>query len=341
MMKMCSPAGLLAAGAVVMGSIGGAACSASAQEIVLQNDSLTDGGSVNVCPCFTQGEEAAVWLTSPCDGNIVGIQVFWKSFFGGAEQVIEDAILVYEGGTFPNPGPLKDELLAPLMTDGGLNEFRFKDENQSVPISIPVSEGEEFVVSFVFFSNNASDTFAPSVVSDDSGCQQQKNAVRVNGNSWQNACSLGVSGDWVIRAIVECTAEPTGAVCLPDGSCADGLTEADAIALGGVFNGAGSDCGDVQCLGACFVPGTGACLQFDKATCDAVSGQWQGPGTTDCDNCPADLAAPFGTLNFFDISAFIGLFNTGDPAADLAAPFGSLNFFDVAEYIAQFNTGCP
>jgi len=56
---------------------------------------------------------------------------------------------------------------------------------------------------------------------------------------------------------------------------------------------------------------------------------------------PADLAAPFGALNFFDISTFITLFNAGDPGADFAAPFGSLNFFDVAEYITLFNAGCP
>ncbi|MEM9374196.1 MAG: GC-type dockerin domain-anchored protein, partial [Planctomycetota bacterium] len=55
----------------------------------------------------------------------------------------------------------------------------------------------------------------------------------------------------------------------------------------------------------------------------------------------ADTAAPFGTLNFFDISAYIGLFNAGDPAADLAAPFGSLNFFDISTYIGIFNAGCP
>jgi len=58
-------------------------------------------------------------------------------------------------------------------------------------------------------------------------------------------------------------------------------------------------------------------------------------------DCPADLAAPFGSLNFFDIAAFIGLFNAGDLTADFAAPFGSLNFFDVVEYITQFNAGCP
>lgn len=58
--------------------------------------------------------------------------------------------------------------------------------------------------------------------------------------------------------------------------------------------------------------------------------------------CPADLAAPFeGVLNFFDVAAYIGLYNANDPAADLAAPFGVLNFFDVAAYISLYNAGCP
>jgi len=57
--------------------------------------------------------------------------------------------------------------------------------------------------------------------------------------------------------------------------------------------------------------------------------------------CPADLADPAGTLNFFDIVAFIDLYNSGDPGADLAEPFGSLNFFDVAAYVDLYNAGCP
>ena len=55
----------------------------------------------------------------------------------------------------------------------------------------------------------------------------------------------------------------------------------------------------------------------------------------------ADLAEPFGVLNFFDLAAYMALFNAGDPAADLASPLGVLNFFDVASYLGQFNTGCP
>jgi len=57
--------------------------------------------------------------------------------------------------------------------------------------------------------------------------------------------------------------------------------------------------------------------------------------------CSADFAEPFGVLNFFDVAAYIGLFNDQDPAADLAAPFGSLNFFDVAAFIGAYNVGCP
>jgi hypothetical protein len=48
-----------------------------------------------------------------------------------------------------------------------------------------------------------------------------------------------------------------------------------------------------------------------------------------------------GMLNFFDISAFIALYNVQDPDADIAGPFGVWNFFDIAAYIAQYNGGCP
>lgn len=55
---------------------------------------------------------------------------------------------------------------------------------------------------------------------------------------------------------------------------------------------------------------------------------------------PADLAEPFGVINFFDLVAFLDLFNAGDPVADFSDD-GQLNFFDVSEYLAVFNQGCP
>ncbi|MCC5823492.1 MAG: endonuclease/exonuclease/phosphatase family protein [Phycisphaerales bacterium] len=60
-----------------------------------------------------------------------------------------------------------------------------------------------------------------------------------------------------------------------------------------------------------------------------------GPGCS-----PADLAEPFGVLNFFDLAAYLELYNAGDLAADFTGD-GELNFFDLAAYLDIFNQGCP
>ena len=322
-----------------------AACAlAHADEQVLKNDSFTDGGSINLCPCFAANEEAAVWLTTPCDGAIVGIQIYWKSFFGGDEQKIEDSIRIYEAGTFPNPGPLIDELLAPVLTDGFMNEYRYYDESLIIPINIPVSAGETFVVSLKFFNSNANDPFAGSIGSDSNGCQPGKNAVKINGTTWTNACALGVSGDWVIRAIVDCGGggDPQGSCCLPDGSCDDGLTLADCQAADGFWNGAGSLCATEDCAGACYIPSTMACIQFPFSTCDAVGGDWFGPGSTDCqdDDCPADCDANT-ELNLDDIDCFISGFLASDLNTADCDGNAELNLDDIDCFIAAFFAGCP
>ncbi len=56
---------------------------------------------------------------------------------------------------------------------------------------------------------------------------------------------------------------------------------------------------------------------------------------------PADLAEPFGSLDFSDVAAFLGAFGAMEPAADLAAPIGSFDFSDVAAFLAAFGAGCP
>lgn len=55
----------------------------------------------------------------------------------------------------------------------------------------------------------------------------------------------------------------------------------------------------------------------------------------------ADIVEPCGVTDFFDVAAYIALFNAGDPAADFAAPFGQLNFFDISAFITEFTNGCP
>jgi hypothetical protein len=54
----------------------------------------------------------------------------------------------------------------------------------------------------------------------------------------------------------------------------------------------------------------------------------------------ADLAEPYGELNFFDVSAFLGAYNAQDSSADLNDD-GQFNFFDVSAFLTVYNAGCP
>lgn len=60
---------------------------------------------------------------------------------------------------------------------------------------------------------------------------------------------------------------------------------------------------------------------------------------TGCDNAPtADLAPPFGVLDFFDVTAFLNLYNARDPAADFDQN-GQWDFFDVSAFLGLYNAG--
>lgn len=53
----------------------------------------------------------------------------------------------------------------------------------------------------------------------------------------------------------------------------------------------------------------------------------------------ADLAEPFGELNFFDVSAFLVLYAAQNPDADLNGD-GSIDFFDVSTLLTLYINGC-
>jgi beta-glucanase (GH16 family) len=55
--------------------------------------------------------------------------------------------------------------------------------------------------------------------------------------------------------------------------------------------------------------------------------------------CPSDMNGD-GILNFFDVSAFLTLYNVQDPDADINGD-GSFDFFDVSIFVANFYAGCP
>ena len=63
------------------------------------------------------------------------------------------------------------------------------------------------------------------------------------------------------------------------------------------------------------------------------------PGPQPCND--ADLAEPFGTLDFSDVVAFLTAFSAMEPAADLAEPTGTFDFSDVVAFLGAFGSGCP
>ncbi len=179
----------------------------SAAEMTVQNDSLTNFGSAIILPGFVAGEKGASWLTSPCDGNIVAVQIFWLSATSTTGQLLGDSIDIYRAGTFPQPGALAQQIVAPLLNDGVINEYRFLDDNNTIPLSVPVTNNETFVVAYTF-SETPPGT-GPSLVVDANGLQPGRNAIYANNGGvfgWSSSESFFVPGDWVIRAVVNCQA---------------------------------------------------------------------------------------------------------------------------------------
>lgn len=54
----------------------------------------------------------------------------------------------------------------------------------------------------------------------------------------------------------------------------------------------------------------------------------------------ADLAAPFGTLDFFDVLAFLNRLDDQCPNADIAPPNGVWDAADVSAHLSLFDQGC-
>ena len=65
-------------------------------------------------------------------------------------------------------------------------------------------------------------------------------------------------------------------------------------------------------------------------------------GTTPGGGCnEADLAEPFGVLDFTDVIAFLTAYGAMDPDADIAPPFGVYDFSDVLAFLGAYGAGCP
>ncbi len=104
--------------------------------------------------------------------------------------------------------------------------------------------------------------------------------------------------------------------------------------------------GDMEMTGGSFAL-SGSIGQFDAGPTingryGVEGGYWSVPMAGPSVGCnEADLAEPFGTLDFSDVIAFLSAFGAMENSADLAAPFGVFDFSDVIAFLTAFGAGCP
>ena len=199
---------VLSASVVLSGLFAGGlpAAAQCPEEPPLEN--WTGGGTVTV-PGFVAGEEAGVVLNAPAAHypiEILKIRIAWGSLFGGSPDTLEQAIKIYPSG-LPNPGSAQFSLAGPVHGDGFINEF-----------DISAAPGNKIINSGPFSISlelaNPSPPLGPAPVHDGNGCQTGKNMIYAIPGGWLNACSLGVTGDWVMGVVyrrVNCTCTTTAA----------------------------------------------------------------------------------------------------------------------------------
>jgi hypothetical protein len=203
---------------------------AAGVDVTLQNDS---NAGFTPCQCFIPGEQAAAWLTSPCAGDVTEVQIGWGSPFGGAPDQLEMEIHIYRSGVFPSPGAeiTNGELVGPILVDGIINQF------DATAINATVAANETIVVSLEFL-NTSSPPVGPGILYDGDGCQLGKNTAFAIPGGWADACLLGVTGDWVIRAVVDCASCPWDC----DGSNDGAVGVTDFLALLAEWGQVGTAC---------------------------------------------------------------------------------------------------
>lgn len=174
----------------------------------VRNDSVDDGGAVLVCPCFVRDEIPMTIFDTPSStsATLGEVQILWASLIGGPNLSTESAIIVY---SMNQDGPVDPATFTeifrfddPQLRKGVLNIFDFRAADIDLP-------ERRFGVGLEIRNDQTAfgGLFSPSVCSDLDGHNNGTNTIRnwvyVVNDGWASSQSLGVTGDWVIRTVVE------------------------------------------------------------------------------------------------------------------------------------------
>jgi hypothetical protein len=233
----------------------------------------TGAGSTAV-PGFVSGEEWGAVFNNIPPGDypieVLRVGFGWGSLFGGQPDTLENSVNIYAGG-LPNPGAPIASLPGPVLSDGFINEF----DLEPLPGQIIVNSGP---VTATISIANSQGLLDPAPVHDGNGCQSGRNVIFASPGGWSNACSLGVSGDWLVHlvyrkvncggatAIAYCFGDGTGSACPCDPGQAGGPGEGcmNSFGTGGLFTATGtpSVANDSVVLHTVGLPPTSSVLYF-------------------------------------------------------------------------------
>ncbi|MFO0551431.1 MAG: dickkopf-related protein [Polyangiaceae bacterium] len=243
--------------------------SVASAQVELKNDGFVDMGSAGFQQGFVIGEMGASRFSPPQAGvQLLSIQLL---FGGGAEGVMRDVTLhIYDdsAGTDDPGAELFSADYQLSASDMALQEIDLSADNVIVP--------SQFRVAIEFQHAGA-----PSIARDDDGTiTSSKNFIMAQGIGWVKSSTLGLTGDWVIRAYVEDGGNPTTTSSsstgssMGNGGAGAGGSPSSGGAPGVGGSGSGDECNsNADCPAYQYCGPSNTCTFDCRAEADCASGQ--------------------------------------------------------------------
>jgi len=184
-----------------------------------------------------------------------------------------------------------------------------------------VAQNERFVVSFQFF--DAPDVAGPSLVRDTDGNPGGRNTIDADLGggtfTWLDSTFFGVTGDWAIRAVVDCQSVPTNAdVSVTASALPSAYTPGLALAYTLTISNAGPagspNTTIIDSFPAAYIAPTWICAGSGGAACAA-----SGSGNIVATN----VNLPAGSSVVYTVSGTVASGTTGTLGNSVTAAVGS------------------
>ncbi len=178
-------------GAGGSGGSAGADAGCTPGDVTLQNDGFQQKGQVAFQGGFAQGEcWASTYVPNACGYTISSVLVLVG---GGDAGNVQFEVGVWDVDSTGKPS---NKLASTGVTITGASDVLSEVPLDSLPV--PARNGSPFAISMCQNTHNG----PPSIGSDTDGIKPNTNWV-FTGGQWVEASTLGVSGDWIMRAKIK------------------------------------------------------------------------------------------------------------------------------------------